>query len=697
MKAIRVIITLFVSLVFASNGINAQKNSILFTIADRETITTEEFKQMYERNNVNVKDNTSIDDYLNLYINYRLKLLQAHDIGLDKDSSTIKQVEDYRRTLIKPYVNDPKVMDSLVLQAYNRLNTFIRVSQILIRVPDNIAFQDTLQYYQKAQMVYQKALKGEDFTILVDTYSDDPAANPTNAEGNHGDLGYFTSMAMIYPFENACYSLIENNTSDKKTLKDSIAFCKSQFGYHIIKLISAIPAPFSTITLAHIFINGQKHSEQESDDLINQAYNLISPLGFDSVAKQFSDDAFSARNGGLLQEQRPNTIPSEYIDMYLNSAVGKTTKPFKTRFGWHIVQFVSSTEVPELDDIVKDQIYKRISKDERALVALDMFVDKSKKFYGFKIDSNALNKLSDFLTDSVFSATWQIPDSDKEYEKLEKRFLCSIGNKAYSVGNFGEFIFENQTSSSPVSISKYINQQFEGFFKNNVVEYATEHITELYPKLKESLQEFENGVLIFDLTDKIVWSKSLSDTTALQDYYEENKSKYLYTPRADATIWIATTDLNVNKIKKQILKYKKKSKSDDEIKDILLSKIKVKKDTVGTQKTKTTNVSYSWGRFEKGMNNLIDKNIFDNAELNTDSLLNTKQKNLIAVVDNKTITNRNVMIILNEMMPVSIKPLFACKGLVTSDYQEVLEARWIEDLRKKYPVKINYEQLNSIR
>ncbi len=678
MNARKVFGILILCVFIAGNLFAQQDKEILFTIADKDTVTKAEFMSMYERNASIAKDDNTIDDYLNLYINYKLKLIQAKELGLDKDSSTIKQVEDYRASIIKPYINDPYVMDSLALQAYDRMHTLVRASHILIGIPANVAPEDTIQYYKKAQMIYQKALKGEDFVALADQYSEDQSVDPKNGNNSHGDLGYFSSMTMIYPFENACFELIDTTTGK---LKDSVTFCKTAFGYHIIKVFSVIKAPFTRLNLAHIYIDGKKHTEQEAKDLIYEAYNKIPTLGFDSVVNVYSDDSFSKVHKGVLQNQPPNTLPAEYIDMYFKLPREKVSEPFQTRFGWHIIKILGTEPIPSYE-VLKSQIYKRISKDDRGFLAIERFIEKSKEAYGFEVDQTNLTKLSNYVTDDVFSATWQIPEKKAGYTEFKNNFLFSIGDKKYSCQDMMEYIFEHQTKVTPSHIQKYINSQFDNFVNECVVNYASANIGKQYPEVDRAMEEFENGVLIFDLTDKMVWSKSLSDTIGIENYYNAHSSEYLYGERADATIWTLDKSLKADKVMKYIVKNKKKGKSNDEIKDALNKKYS--KD--GNSKKK---VFYTWSRFEKGSSNVIDKNIFAN--------LNNIATIPYSCIDTSSITNKNMVIVVNEILPVSVKPLSACKGLVTSDYQDVLEAEWLQSLKEKYPVKINTQVLNSLK
>ena len=644
----------------------AQKDKTLFTIGGNEKVGKAEFIQMYQKNNA--LSSTSIDDYLDLYINYRLKLRQAAAMGLDKDSSITKQIRDYRTSLVRPYVNDPKIFDSLSLQAYDRLHYLIRASHILISVPVNIELKDTMQYYNKAKDLLNRLRKGENFDTLVKYNSDDSSAYYSKGTNNYGDLGYFTSMVMIYPFEEACFSLLDKDCN----LKDSITMCHTQFGYHVIKITDVKKVSYSTLSLKHIFVSSNKHTDEEALSLINQANDALKTLAFDSVAKKYSDDIYSAQRGGVLLNQRPNTLPAEYIDMFETSKLNVPSAPFKTRFGYHIVAFLSSTPIPSYET-ARPNIDQRIAKDDRAYISTNNFVKQAKKDYNFKVDSVVLASVSKYMNDSVFSATWFIPENTND-----NRTLFTLNKDKYSVNDFLQYVYETQTKMSPINLSAYAYGRFESFADTKVLDYATDRLEEKHPELKQAMDDFTAGVLIFDLTDRQVWSKSIADTIGLQNFYEANKSKYNYTERADATVWFFDTIFNVNKTLKKLAKLKKQGKSDTDVKAYF-------------EKKSTKKVNFSWSRYEKGSSHSIDKYVFSNI----DKIKNKKFPQYI--IDSTSITNKHTIIVLNDILPVSTKPLSACKGLVTSQYQEVLEQRWLNDLRQLYPVTIDYNVLKEIK
>ncbi len=671
---------LLIAAIFVSTLAYAQKQDYVFVIKGYDTVYEQEFMSNFEPNGVNTQNTAeSLDEYLNLYINYKLKLLDAKSMGLQNDSNIIEQINKYRSEITRPYINNPKVMDSLAKDAYDKQRLLLRVQHILISVPKNVAPDDTLQYYNKAMDIYSRLRKGESFDVLASKYSDDPSTQSTAKYPNAGDLGYFSSMTMVYPFEKACYDMLER--------KDTLAMGQTAFGYHIIKFIDTISTQNYSYALRHIYIDKDKHSPSEAQRLINQAYEDIKTIGVDSTAKKYSDDVYTKPKGGMLVNQRANALPAQYVQKMEKMHKGDISEPFQTRFGWHIIQFLDAAPIMPFQQ-QRSMIMDRISKDERAYISLEKFVSQSKIDYNYNMDSSALKAVYKMVDDSVFSATWFLPE-----EKVNKPlFNLSYNNDTqfYNQKDFLNYIYEHQTKQVPIDLKMYVNRMYDAYSKEQITKYADKHLEKKYPQIQSSLDKFKEGELIFAITNMRVWNKSLTDTLGLEDFYQKNKSKYMYTPRADAVIWSIDTNLNLKKINKQILSYKKKNKTDDWIREKLNNKYTSKADTTHTGKKKVK-VNFSWNRFEKGTNNIIDKNIFG-GQISLESI-----KTPITFVDTNSITNRNIIVYLNQMMPISQKPLSACKGLCTSDYQDYLEAQWIESLHKQYAVEINRQEVNKLK
>lgn len=660
-------------------SVYAQKDTTTVLEVAGDKVSKTEFLKMYQKNNENNQgriDREDLKDYLDLYINYKLKLKEARSLGLDTTKNYLEETDKYRKQLVEPYINDRTITDSLIEEAYNREKEFIRASHILITVPANATPSDTLLAYKKALMIREKALKITDFAALAMEYSDDPSAKGKDStdgkpaiKGNGGDLGYFTSMTMIYPFENACYNMQKGEISQP---------VRTNFGYHIIKITDRIPAKFSTCDLKHVFISNQTHSPEECKALINEAYNKIKTLGIDSVAKMYSDDKYSANDHGWLKNQRPNNVPAEYIEKIQNMKEGDLSEPFETRFGWHIIRLVTLRPIQTLLE-QKQTIANRISKDSRSYKTIESFAEKSKVEYGFKEYKNNLDAVKNIVTDSIFAGTWQIPKNFKG-----DKVLFTIGDENYTQQDFAQEIYTSQRKQTPEYVPTFIDKFYNTVVTNKVVEYADSKLEDKYPDLKANIDEFRDGVLIFAITDKMVWNKSLTDSIGLTNFYEQHKDKYMWQERADATIWSFDTTINLDKAEKIIKKATKKGLTNDDTKALLIKKFKIKE-----QENKYVN--YYWKRFEKDDNKIIDNTIW-NTEVSKD--LNNKD---IIKQYPKSATNKNAIIVMKSFVSPSIKTLDECKGIATSEYQSYLEDNWIKTLRGKYTYKVNYDVFDTIK
>lgn len=653
-------------------SVNAQEEIVLEVAGEK--IPKKTFVEMYQKNNTSpdkIIDRKDLDEYLELFINYKMKLAQARELGLDTIESYVSEVNSYREQLVAPYLNDASITDTLIQEAYDRMKEIIRASHILIGIPANANPDDTLSAYQKAMNIRGKALAGEDFGKLAMEYSEDPSAKDrtdpnTNAtiKGNKGDLGYFTSLNMIYPFETACYSMKVGDISMP---------VRTRFGYHVIKLTDRRPAFCSTMNIAHIWISNNNHSEEECERLIKEAKaKLNENISFDSVARMYSDDRYSAEQKGILNNQRINSMPAEYIEQIIGLELGKVSEPFKSNYGWHIVMPVSYVPLPSLEEL-RTAIEDRISKDERSFKTLESFAEKSKKEYGFFEDKTKLDAVVAIVTDSVFSATWKVPENFNSTEELFR-----IGDYSFTQLDFAKQIEKNQRKQMPIYIPEFVNKAYNTVVLEQVVEYADSKLESKYPELKATIDEFRDGVLIFAITDKFVWNKSLIDSTGLEEFYQANKDNYKWDKRAEVTIWNINKEKDIKKMHKALKKAQKKGWTNQETKEYLAKKFKIKEDVDNI-------VKYKWGKFEKGSDKMIDRLVWG---------LDSLSENTI-VIDSTS--KRNIAVIFHRFIPEEVKTLNECKGIVTSDYQLYLEQEWIRDLRKKYSYKVNREVYNSIK
>lgn len=661
---------------FQLGAIAQSDNDVVIEVAG-EKILKEDFVRMFKKNSPSKGASFSqeeLDEYLELFINYKMKLAQARELGLDTLKSYLDETKQYRQQLVAPYLNDATVSKQLIEEAYERTKEIVSASHILINIPANATPKDTLAAYNKAMKIRKRIIEGEDFATLAKEFSDDPSAKDRTDEktkvtipGTGGALGYFTSMSMIYPFETACYSMNVGEVSMP---------IRTRFGYHIIKLFDRVPAFCSTMDIAHIWVSFDKHGETEAESLINKAWNELSnDSSFVAVAKKYSNDVYSVNNGGVLNKQTISSLPSEYIAMLKNMKPMETSKPFRSSIGWHIVRPLKFRPIPTFEE-QKANIENRISKDERSFETIESFAEKAKKEYGFQESKELLSEVVKIVNDSIFAGTWKMPTDFNNQEELFR-----IGDYSFTVLDFVKKIEEFQSKQTPSYIPEYIGKIYDDVVLEQVVKYADSKLESKYPDLKATIDEFRDGVLIFSITDRMVWNKSLLDTIGLQEYFTANRAKYNWEPRVGATLWSIDSDEKPAKIEKLLNKYIRKGLSNEEIKEKLAKKLKI-------EEGKDEKIVYKWKKYEKGDNKIIDSLLWSDA---------SQKSGTLKYYSDAGKEKRKIFVLLNDWVDIEPKELSDCKGLVTSDYQLFLEKQWIEDLRNKYDYKVNQQVYKSIK
>ena len=283
------------------------------------------------------------------------------------------------------------------------------------------------------------------------------------------------------------------------------------------------------------------------------------------------------------------------------------------------------------------------------------------------------------VTDSIFAGNWQLPEGF-----IGDKVLFSIGDTSFTQKDFLEELYTTQHKQTPEYIPLFLEKMFNSITDKKVLEYADNKLEERFPELKETMDAFREGILIFAITDKEVWNKSLTDSIGLANFYEQHKAEYNWQDRADVTTWNIDKSIDLKKATKIIAKYSKKNKTNDQTREYLLKKFSI------TEKPDKY-FSYSWGRYEKGANKNIDKLIWNTP------LANDFKKENVILSDTTLMTNKNNVFVLKRFVAPQPKTLDECKGVVTSQYQEVLERNWIESLRRKYTYTVNYDVFNSIK
>lgn len=627
------------------------KKEVLFTI-DGKPYYTDEFARVYKKNLDLVKDESQKDlnQYLELFVGYKLKINKAYKLGLQNGQQYQNELRQYRTQLAKNYTTDSKVTEELVEEAYNRSLKEIRASHILIMVDENATPADTLKAYKQAMDIRQKALNGEDFGELAVKYSQDPSAKE-----NKGDLGYFSAMRMVYAFETAAYNTPVGKISNP---------VRTRFGYHLIK-VNDIRDNRGEVEVAHIMIladpkEGDAGKEKAHATITDISKKLNQGESFEALAKQFSQDKSSAAKGGVLNRFGSGQLSSEEFEnqAFALKNPGDVSQPFETQFGWHIVKLIGKYPVKPLAE-VKPELQNKISKDDRSRLIVESMNSKLKAKYKIKRDDKAYGLAKKAVTDKFYEGTWEVADL-KPYDVT----LLSIENKSYTAADFLKYIKGQQKAGLTMKpVSRLVDHLYEQFLDEKLNAYYSDNLENEFPEFSLVMDEYRDGLLLFDLMEKEIWEKSKTDTIGLKNYYQAHKASYNWKNRLDAIV-VSSTKTDVIKQAQKLLK---QGKSADFIKEKL-------------NLNGVVNVMANSGTFEEG-SEALPKGI-KAAEGISDIVKDGEYYFVVKV---------------NKVLPAGPKTLDEAKGKVINDYQQYLEENWVKDLKKEFTVKVNQDVFERVK
>lgn len=648
----RTIIILITCLIFNYTFSQKDGDKVLLTIDDNK-ITKAEFERIYKKNNTStVYDSKSAEEYLELFINYKLKVMEAERLGYDTVESFVKELNGYREHLIKPYLEDNIIKERYLKEAYERTKTEVNASHILVRFPTaNPRPEDTLKAYEKISEIRERIIAGEPFEEVARESSEDPSA-----KSNGGNLRWFTAFRMAYEFEDASYNLPVGELSMP---------IKTQYGYHIIKVNDKRQSK-GKIKLAHIMIRTTRDSEEEvkkAREKINECYELLkNGQEFGDVAKKYSEDQSSARNGGKLRWLNSGVLADSLEAILYNmSDSGEYTEPMLLDFGWHIFQFLEKQPVDTYEEIKQD-LKQSLNRNPRNKLIEKEKIETIKKENNFIEYKNNLENLLEIIDSSIYTDDWDYTVSEGLIEPIFK-----LGGEEYLQKDLAEYISRGKYRKY-MSFDDILNRKFNEFVEKKVIAFEKSTIEDKYPELKHLLKEYHDGILLFNLTDSTIWSKAIKDTTGLEEFYENKKTNYMWEERVDASIYTIADSSLTDIAKKLALMRARKEIS----KEILISEL-CPVDSINC-------VDIEDNKFEKNDNELIDKLVWE------------KFNSKIFVVDDKII-----LVVINSVLEPAPKLLNEAKGLITADYQTYLDNEWVKELRNKYNIVVNRKVLKKIK
>ncbi|NDE04481.1 MAG: peptidylprolyl isomerase [Flavobacteriia bacterium] len=632
----------------------AQKDPVVMTI-NNKPVTKSEFLQIYTKNNPNPSfDKDSLDRYMELFQVFKLKVAEAEALGYDTLPRLQKELDGYKKQLALPYLIDSVQNQSMVQEAYNRTATEVRCSHILVKLDPNASPKDTLAAYNRLLGLKARIEKGEDFASVAKSKlgSEDPSV-----VNNGGDLGYFTAFQMVYPFEEKAYNTPVGTVSEP---------FRTRFGYHILKVTDKRPAR-GTIKVAHLMISTGREAttetRQNAEKKINEIYDsLMAGSSWEKMVTAYSEDANSVKKGGELPAFGSGTSQRMVLEFedaaFALKKAGEFSKPVKTQYGYHIIKLIEWTPVKSFDNM-RRELQAKVNKDERSKITQDSFVQKLKTQYNYAYKgSKALVSMESQIDSTFFVGKW------KASSVKSNKTLFVLDGKKYKQQDFAAYMEKNFRSVRKDAAPVVIKQLYQQWEKNQVLAYEEALLPAKYPAYKALVQEYHDGIILYEIMQDQVWNKAVKDTAGLRAFFMENRSKYAWTNRIDATVY----------------------ECKDEFIAVQVYGMLVQSDTVNSKavlevinKDSELNLKVRMNKFEVAQTPYLQNRNF------------TPGLNPVYSMDGKW-----YVVKVAALLPPAPKEYTEAKGLATSDYQAFLEKKWLEALRLKHKIVINEDVLYQI-
>ncbi|MBN2263913.1 MAG: peptidylprolyl isomerase [Prolixibacteraceae bacterium] len=638
----------FVLFVLVQTSIFAQKN-IVVKIGDK-AFTKEEYETIYRKNNTQLSDEAEVktpEEYVDLFVDYKLKVIEAENLGYDTVQAFIDELAGYRDELAKPYLTDITVTDSMVKLAYYRTVNEIRASHILINVAPDASPEDTLKAYNRIIELHNMAVNGlMPFAKLAYEFSEDPSA-----KSNNGDLRYFKAFGMITEFEDAAYSTPVGEISMP---------VRTKHGYHII-LVTDLKKTEDDVKTAHIMkIFSDKDNVSPEEDArykkeLDSIYNEIqNGANFAEMVRKHSGDQSTMHKDGEMTWLNRTFGVDEFIDAAYALEVGEISKPVRTPYGWHIIKLIDKRGIRPFEEL-ENELSLKIKRDpKRSKHSKQSYLNKKKAEYNFQAFDDNIQKFIDHLKAQGDTVNNIAPE-------ILSLPMYQVADVQYTVANYME-LQEEKKSNSGKFLTNLVIQHLEPYADEVIDFYESSKLEEKYPEFNNIMQEYRDGMLLFAIMQDEVWNKAALDTVGLNKYYEQHKDIYQWDEYFEG-LQIRCFNAEAYQLAKKLIEEQGITDADS-LKSII-------------NKDNPNNVRIYSGRWEKGDNDRVDHMVFGG---------------IIPVR-----FNAELEFVHGKVVPAGqTKTLHEARGLYVSDYQKVLEEQWMNKLRKKYKVKVNKKLLKTI-
>ena len=636
---------IFVMLSISLNAQNKEADPVLFTVSGKP-VHVSEFKYIYSKTNGEKADfsENSLREYLDLYTKFKLKVQKARDMQIDTIPRLNKELQGYRKQLADSYLINKEVTEKLVREAYDRKLYDVDFSHILFQLNANAGPKDTMVAYKFAMEAKQRVQKGEDFAKVASDLSDDPSA-----ENNGGRIGYLTVLYPdgFYPLETAAYSLEPGQISDP---------VRTKMGYHLVKVNDKRPAR-GEMEASHILIRADEDNAEEGKRRIDSIYQALqSGADFATLAKSISEDLRSKPNGGYLGFFGIGQYETAFEDAAFGiHADNQYSQPFQSSLGWHVIKRISHRGIQPYN-VEKRRLEANIKNDGRFENAKEEVLEQIKTDGQFKDYPQNLDRFIQVLNDTFLTFRWKPPQGHIN------ELLFELTDQQVKVSDFVQFLRNASRKRMTYARSgdvPYVAKRLYGeFVSEQCFQYEESRLEEKYPDFKALMREYEEGILLFEVTKMLVWDKASEDTVGLKKFFETIPGKYRWNERADVTVYKldGESEARINELE---------AFARNNPVNAVISKFNAGKEILQVEEVK----------MEKGKNLELKK-----MDWRAGSLSNVRNNPRGKYLE---------FMKIEKIIPARDKTLEEAKGYVIADYQDYLEKKWIEELNAKYKIKVN--------
>lgn len=629
----------------------SQNDQVLFSV-DGEPVYLSEFKYIYEKSNNKNPDYSakSLQESMDLYTRFKLKVTKARELKMDTIPSLKAELANYKNQLADTYLSDKEIGGKLAEELWQRSQNDVRFSHLFIACGPEMSRSDTVAPFAKVKEVEVALKSGKNFETLVKQFSEDASSVQTG-----GDMGFMAPMFPegFYTLENAVYTTPKGKVSPKT---------RTVAGWHFVKVTDIKPAR-GEVEIAQILI---RTSKEVNDDMARGRITAIAEElknngDFTEIARKFSEDKTTSGKGGYLGFIKINQYDPAFEDAaFTLKNDGDISQPIKTELGYHLIQRISKKNMDDFEKSKKNLI-ARVAQNERYEIAKNILVEKIKRDNNFTTHQKVYKTYYDSVnTDNFYTAGWAPPI-------ITSAPIFSFDNYTITTADLSDYLKQNARQRVRLNRAQVPGIAFEGMFNEFVAEQAMKYeeskLEDKYPDYKALTREYEEGFLFFEVTNDLIWSKASQDTAGIENYYTQNRKKYMWEERA------------------RIIHYTLNAKSPEELNKMYES---IPKNTPEDMQKKfgMDNVAYTTEVIEKSSASNLHNMKWHAGS--TSDLHRAHQG------------NSGTASKVESIIPAEPKELKDARGFVIADYQDFLDKQWVEQLKKEYSVQVNQDVYKSL-